>query len=231
MCRSLLAFIVVSCSCLVKAQAPFIEIAVTDTIYLEATSIVYRIDSGKEVSFMGVKLPVDTEDENHPPSMDLEMVQVLLQKNDFRAVQKASGEELTPNSWLPLAGKKQAGEALLVTLHSREELARLQKLLKGIEGYQGSVHEVFYAQPDPQYPSFHARVIGRARAEAEAIAKASDLQLGNIIAISERPSIAGDSYTELMQQMFKKGFDMFNQTKELRKTLVRTMLIRFEANH
>lgn len=215
------------CTTLLHAQSPFIEVNITDTLVLEPTSIVYRVSSGSSSTFMGMRMPYD-DTESAAPQQDLNTVLLLLKKNKFNVEEEAPTDYTIGNTGMGTKAGKPAA-SLLVTVHSEAELRRCVELLSGLEGISGSVATVRHASMESQLPAFHKAVLAQARTEAQAIAKASDLELGRVISVQERPSGGTDNYMDMMRDMMKRGVEAFNPSEAIRKLVVKTMVVRFEA--
>lgn len=215
------------CATLLHSQSPFIEVMVTDTLVLEPTSIVYRVSSGTSSTFMGIRMPYD-DTESAVPKQDLNTVLLLLKKNKFNVEEEAPTDYTIGNTGMGTKASKPTA-SLLVTMHSEAELRRCVELLSGLEGISGSVATVRHASVESQLPAFHKAVLAQARTEAQAIAKASDLELGRVISVQERPSGGTDNYMDMMRDMMKRGVEAFNASEAIRKLVVKTMVVRFEA--
>lgn len=201
-------------------QSPrFIELAVSDTLFLEPASITYQIQAGEDNSFMGMKMPFRSDGDSIPAaSLDMTMAKLKAAKfNVERAVEKS----------YTLNKETRQARQLEVKLNSRAELDRLLGMLRSIEGISGSVKEVTHASPDQT--KLYADLLDKARREAQAIAAASDLKLGPVLSVSEQRT---EGYGDLMKQMMKAPpfSNMLGKRDGVSEEYVRTVLVRFEAN-
>ncbi|HRH38286.1 MAG TPA: hypothetical protein PK760_08070 [Flavobacteriales bacterium] len=212
------------------AQSAFIEVVVTDTMVLNFTSFTYRIQSGKSTSFMGMRLPGTDDTEAKEPKVDLDIIRLLLDRNDFDVAYDTLPLDGTTSSW-PGLGTDEPKESIVVQVRNHAQMMKLRELLSDMKGFTGTAENVKYESQNKYLPSFHQSVIINARLDAEAIAAAGQLTLGKVIAVTERTTTEGMSdYMQLMERMMKKGFDMSSSSDVLRKEVVRTMVVRFAAN-
>lgn len=210
---------------LATAQAPAprtIELAVSDTLFLEPSSITYSVTAGGSMNFMGMELPYG-RGQDTSNTVPLDPVLAELKAEKFNA------QWAGPRGYELNAAKPQTPE-LLVQLRTTAELDRLMALLRKTPGISGSLKNMKYASAEPQYPAFYEELVVKARREATAVAAASGLRLGKVMGVSEVPTSLNDPYSQMMQKMMKQmPFDMFKSDEDVRKADVRTLLIRFEV--
>lgn len=220
--RSFFLTTVILTTAAASAQAPrYIEIAVSDTLYLQPTSITYKVQAGEDHSFMGMQMPSFGNDSASTVPLDDVLEKLKAAKFQAQRVQNANYE---------LKGKP--ADALEITVKDRAELERLLQMLRPIPGISGSISSVQHAAPAPAQGTFYTDLLAKARREAGAIAAASGLKLGPVISVGERPT-AADSYLDMMRQIMKSyTFKTMvgDVSDEMVEPYVRTLLIRFEAN-
>jgi hypothetical protein len=218
------SLIAVLASHTMSAQPGHIEVSVTDTMHLAPTSIVFRIAAGKPADRFWDMAKYLDEDEMPTPATkpaDLDVVFLLLKKNKFHV------EWEEPRDYR-IGTQSPPARALLVNVDSELHARRLIALLQNTEGIHGGVHEVRHESGVDRLDAFHKRLIQRARAEAEALAKQSGIALGPIRTVSEVPPAASNDYMDWMNTIMRMAAkEQEHGSADLHKTVTRTLQVRF----
>lgn len=175
-------------------QTRFIELTVTDTISLQTTQIVYQINLGQQVEFMGMKIPLNDKEEEVAPARSINEITSILDKGKFNySINNTENYTISDPASQP---------SIDVTLKSESELKNLYEVLKDEQGITGKIKDIAYEPVSKYYTVFYSDLYAKAKNQATLLASISGNTLGALISASDIQSLT-DSYGEMYSQMMK----------------------------
>jgi|GEM_PF-3817148 hypothetical protein len=205
---------------LMSQQSRYIEISVSDTIYLKATEYTYQINLGEQIEFMGMTIPMNHNEEDEDfelPSMEQITKKLDQEKYNYTLIE--INTNITSKPQFPY---------VLVTLKSLDELNKLVMDLKEFEGISGNLKDSKFESIESFYDEINSSLYLKATKRANSMAKMMNLNVGKIVNISEvmtQPNEMMDFYTEIMQKMSMKLIDSQNFGEKME---VVQLLFKFE---
>lgn len=206
-----------------------VEVIISDTLNLKATSFEYKISAGNEdMGMFGALASAMGKDGGDQGKNDLliDSVEQLLKANHYNFTMNAENKYALGHSGKP--------SAVIVKLSSEAELEGLCKKLTKLHGLNGTVQNVNYEKPDQYLSGMFARLYSSATREAGEWAKNSGGSLGKVLNITEIKSMsdAPGPYESMMSEMMKKPpfSAIYESSVGFTKTYSRKMSFRFELN-
>jgi hypothetical protein len=203
-----------------------IEVLISDTVTLKATSFVYKISAGDDnsmLSSMASMMGKGSGDEAKYSSQ-IDSAEQLLKENHYHYSYE------TDNKYA--LGKSGKPSALIVTLASEAELDVLCKKLSNIQSLKGKIQNVSYEKPDAYLHAMFGRLYADAVRQAGELATISGSSLGKVIAITETPATSASTapYESMMDMMKKIPLfaAMYEAPESLTQTYIRRISFRFE---
>ena len=203
-----------------------VEVTVSDTVTLKATSFVYKISAGDDNGMLGAMsslLGKDKGDEGKY-SQQIDSAEQVLRENHYHYSYDNDNKYTL--------GKSGRSSALLVTLTSEAELEGLCKKLSVVQSLKGKIQNVSYEKPDAYLTTLFGRLYAAANKQAGELATISGSTLGKVISITEiqTNSPTAGSYESLMSEMMKKMpfAAMYDTAETLTQTYTRRISFRFE---
>jgi hypothetical protein len=203
-----------------------VEVILSDTVNLKATSFVYKISGGEDNGMYGALASMSGKESGDEGkySLQIDSAEQLLRENHYHYSFN------TENKYA--LGKSGKPSALMVTLTSEAELDGLCKKLSKIQGLKGKIQNVSYERPDAYLPAMFGRLYADATRQAGTLATISGGAIGKVIAITEIPATpaATGPYESMMSELKKMPLfaAMYETAEGLTQTYTRRMSFRFE---
>jgi hypothetical protein len=175
----------------------FVEVTVSDTVSLKVTQIVYEINLGNQVEFMGMSIPSDGDNSQNAPTTSMQEIKIMLDKEKFMYMVSPENEYKISSS------KTEPG--ILVTLNSEKELKKLCALFKPQAGISGKVKSVSYEPVSNYSAMLYKRLWTKATTEAGQMTTATGNTVGPLISISESKEVQNsyDNYMDMYKDLLK----------------------------
>jgi hypothetical protein len=212
----------------VASFAQTIEVHVEEKITLQAVEFNYLITFGSPMDELSEALENLSVDEEENEGEDLELDEPNLEELEMTLEQQKFNVRRVDHTEDLFSGES---EALEVTLKTKSELDRLEKLLDTFDELDGYISSVTYEDPDKYFESAYPKLIQKAQNEAAILASASGRTLGAVLAIHEVGhendawSSLFDNYAKMLGKfrLFKEmGSNALTQDVELK------FMVRFE---
>ncbi len=216
-----ITFIIISLNSYPQNES-YIEIKVSDTIYLTVEKIIYKVtneDNNNNVNFNFFPQEENLEDDISEFS-ETEF-EKFLKKNNIQYKKEHKIDYNIPGNLF---------ENYYFTLNSEKDLLKLVETLKETNGINGKIDDIEHAFSDKQKKELFNKLYLKAKTEAEYLAASCKTEIGKLLQIKEETSILGD-YEDYYKEIFKQPnspFNFFGFNIDLEKIYKRTLIFRFE---
>ncbi len=176
-------------------ESKFIEVTVTDTVYLNAIEYSYSLSFGETTSFLGMKFSAD-DNSGAEQNTDFSEIIPILESTKFPySIDSVRDYNITKNK-LPIE--------IIVKVKSENDLKKLYSLFNSINGIYGKVKEVKYEPISNYYESIYTNLYTKAFKKAEIIAKTSKNSVSHLTSatdVIQDGDVFSNTYKQIMKEM------------------------------
>ena len=228
--KHLISSLLLLCGLATFAQTGFIEVEVTDTVWMKPVAFEYNIavkDDPYAIPAFGSDNEENSEEtEKADAKQKTETLKSFLIKKGFTPKALEGGD-------FNIFGMGRQVDGFTVMVKTNKELERLKEEVKTLDYADGKMGTVDYGDKSAYDARIFKKLIDGARKKAQTISSLSGQKLGKILEVKEPTSVNGgmESYMkeftkifEAMQGKLKKGSD-----DKLYGELTKTITVKFVA--
>jgi hypothetical protein len=215
------------------AQTGFIEVEVTDTVWMKPVSFDYNVLVKQDVYAVEIYADVDSDEQQlqqDDKQQKLQTLKSFLGKKGYTAKPAESGD------FNLFSMGREVKEGFTVTVKTAEQLEKLKAEVKALDYAEGNMGTVNYGDKTVYDARIYKKLIDSARKKAQTISGLSGQKLGRVIEVKEPAPAAGGmgGIMDLYMKEMGRAFDTMGKLKKddkgrLYGELGKTIMVRFAA--